>query len=157
MTDTPMPMPGLMPHIVCDGAADAIEFYKQAFGATELIRMPGQDGRLMHAAIQLNGAVVMMVDENKEFGMLGPRTLGGTPVTLHLTVPDADAAIAKAEKAGATVKMPAADMFWGDRYGVVVDPWGHNWSIAHPLANRPTGEEELREAARQAMGNQPAG
>jgi uncharacterized glyoxalase superfamily protein PhnB len=146
-----------MPHIVCDGAADAIEFYKQAFGATELIRMPGQDGRLMHAAIQLNGAVVMMVDENKEFGMLGPRTLGGTPVTLHLTVPDADAAIAKAEKAGATVKMPAADMFWGDRYGVVVDPWGHNWSIAHPLANRPTGEEELREAARQAMGNQPAG
>jgi uncharacterized glyoxalase superfamily protein PhnB len=156
MTDTPILMPGLIPHIVCDGAADAIEFYKQAFGATELMRMPGQDGRLMHAAIQLNGAVVMMVDENKEFGMLGPKTLGGSPVTLHLTVPDADAAIAKAQKAGATVKMPAADMFWGDRYGMVIDPWGHNWSIAHPLANRPTGEEEIRKAARQTMGKQPA-
>jgi uncharacterized glyoxalase superfamily protein PhnB len=154
MTDTPMP--GLMAHIICDGAADAIEFYKQAFGATELIRIPGQDGRLMHAAIQINGAVVMMVDENNQFGMLGPRTLGGSPVTLHLTVSDADAAIAKAENAGATVKMPAADMFWGDRYGLVVDPWGHNWSFAHPLSNRPLGEEELRKAARQAMSNQPA-
>jgi uncharacterized glyoxalase superfamily protein PhnB len=150
-------MPGLVPHIVCDGAAEAIEFYKQAFGATEMMRMPSQDGRLMHAAIQLNGAVVMMVDENKEFGMLGPKALGGTPVTLHLTVANADEAIARAEKAGATVKMPAADMFWGDRYGQVVDPWGHNWSIAHPLADRPMGEEELRKAAEQATCGQPTG
>lgn len=152
MTETmpARPMPTLAPHIVCDGAADAIEFYKAAFGAEEMMRMPGQDGRLMHAAVIINGAVVMMVDENKEFGMLGPKTLGGTPVTLHLTVANADEAIARAEKAGATVKMPAADMFWGDRYGQVVDPWGHNWSIAHPLANRPVGEEELRKAAEQA-------
>jgi uncharacterized glyoxalase superfamily protein PhnB len=155
MTDTPIEMPGLIPHIVCDGAADAIEFYKQAFGAEEILRMPGQDGRLMHASIRINGAVLMMVDENKEYGMLGPKSLGGSPVTLHLIVTDADAAIAQAEKAGATVKMPAADMFWGDRYGTVVDPWGHNWSIAHPLANRPMGEEELRAAAEKAMSQQP--
>ena len=112
--------------------------------------MPGQDGRLMHAAITINGAVVMMVDENKQFGMLGPKSLGGTPVTLHLNVANADDAIARAEKAGATVKMAAADMFWGDRYGVVMDPWGHNWSIAHPLSNRPMGEEELRAAMEKA-------
>jgi uncharacterized glyoxalase superfamily protein PhnB len=151
-----MAMPGLIPHIVCDGAADAIAFYKQAFGATEMIRLPGPDGRLMHASIQLNGAVVMMVDENKDFGVLGPKTLGGSPVTLHLTVANADEAIARAQEAGAVVKMPAADMFWGDRYGIVVDPWGHNWSIAHPLAERPMGEEELRKAAERAMGNTPA-
>jgi PhnB protein len=156
MTDTPIPTPALAPHIVCDGAADAIEFYKQAFGATEMMRMPGQDGRLMHAAVIVNGAVVMMVDENKDFGILGPNTLGGSPVTLHLYVADADASIAQAEKAGATVTMPAADMFWGDRYGQVKDPWGHNWSIAHPLGNRPLGEDELRKAAKEATCGQPA-
>jgi uncharacterized glyoxalase superfamily protein PhnB len=155
MTDTPIEMPGLIPHIVCDGAADAIEFYKRAFGAEEMMRMPGPDGRLMHATIRINGAVLMMVDENKQYGMLGPKTLGGSPVTLHLTVANADESIARAEKAGATVKMPAADMFWGDRYGTVVDPWGHNWSIAHPLANRPMGEDELRAAADKAMSERP--
>lgn len=149
MTDQPS-MPPLCPHIVCDGAADAIEFYKQAFGATEMMRMPGEDGRLMHAAIMLNGAVVMMVDENKTWGILGPKALGGTPVTLHLIVADADEAIARAVKAGATVTMPAADMFWGDRYGQVQDPWGHSWSIAHPLADAPQGEEALRAAMQAA-------
>jgi PhnB protein len=155
MPDLPQ-MPALAPHIVCDGAAEAIEFYKAAFGAEEMMKLPGPDGRLMHASIIINGAVVMMVDENKQFGMLGPKALGGTPVTLHLSVANADEAIARAEQAGATVKMPAADMFWGDRYGMVEDPWGHNWSIAHPLANRPQGEEELREAAKDAMCGAPA-
>jgi uncharacterized glyoxalase superfamily protein PhnB len=155
MTDMPPAMPPLAPHLVCDGAADAIEFYKAAFGATEMMRMPGHDGRLMHAAIVIDGAVVMLVDENRQFGMLGPKALGGTPVTLHLTVADADAAIARAEKAGATVKMPAADMFWGDRYGQVVDPWGHVWSIAHPLGRQPMGEAELRAAAEAAECNRP--
>lgn len=143
-------MPGLAPHIVCDGAADAIEFYKQAFGATEMMRMPGENGRLMHAAVLINGAVVMMVDENPRWGITGPKTLGGTPVTLHLNVANADDAISKAEAAGATVKMPAADQFWGDRYGIVEDPWGHNWSIAHPLRETPMSPEELEEAARNA-------
>lgn len=156
MPDMPQ-MPTLAPHIVCDGAAEAIEFYKAAFGAEEMMRLPGEDGRLMHASITINGAVIMMVDENKQFGMLGPNSLGGTPVTLHLSVANADEAIARAEKAGATVAMPATDMFWGDRYGQVKDPWGHMWSIAHPLSDRPMGEEELRAAAQDAMCGQPQG
>jgi uncharacterized glyoxalase superfamily protein PhnB len=153
MTDNaaPFPAPSLAPHIVCDGAAEAIEFYKQAFGAEEMMRLAGPDGRLMHAAITVNGALVMMVDENKAFGIVGPKALGGSPVSLHLNVPDADAAIARAAAAGATVAMPATDQFWGDRCGVVEDPWGHRWSMAHPLADRPMGEEALREAAKDAM------
>lgn len=145
----------LTPHIVCDGAADAIEFYKQAFGAEEMMRLAGPDGRLMHGAVTINGALLMLVDEMKEMGALGPKALGGSPVTLHLHVENADAAIERAAKAGAEVTMPATDMFWGDRYGQVKDPWGHSWSIAHPLPNGPQTEEELREAAKDAMCGQP--
>ena len=155
MTDIPSATPTLTPHIVCDGAADAIDFYKRAFGAEEMMRMPGPDGKIMHAAITIDGSMVMLVDEMPQMGALGPKSLGGTPVTLHLNVANADAAIARAEGAGATVRMPAADMFWGDRYGQVEDPWGHVWSIAHPLRDTPMSEEELREAAQNAMCGQP--
>ncbi|MCW1427875.1 VOC family protein [Novosphingobium sp. JCM 18896] len=147
--------PALAPHLVCAGAADAIEFYKQAFGAEEMMRLPAPDGKLMHGAITINGAMVMLVDEMKEMGALGPNALGGTPVTLHLYVANADASIDRAAQAGATVVMPATDMFWGDRYGQVKDPWGHMWSIAHSLPNAPQGEEELRKAAENAMCGQP--
>lgn len=155
MTEAPT-MPPLAPHLVCDGAADAIVFYKQAFGAEEVLRLPGPNGKLMHAAVLINGATVMLVDEMKEMAALGPKALGGTPVTLHLYVADADAAIDRAASAGATVVMPATDMFWGDRYGQVQDPWGHMWSIAHPLQSCALNEDELREAARDAMCGQPA-
>jgi uncharacterized glyoxalase superfamily protein PhnB len=140
----------LAPHLVCDGAADAIEFYKKAFGAEELMRIPGPTGRLMHAAVMINGSMVMLVDENKDYGILSPKTLGGSPVTIHLNVPDVDAAVARAEAAGATIKMPVADQFWGDRYGMIKDPFGHNWSIATPLREKPMSEGELREAAQRA-------
>lgn len=155
MTDACFAQPPLAPHLVCNGAADAIEFYRKAFGAEELMRIPGQDGRLMHAAISINGAMLMLVDEMKEMGALDPNSLGGTPVTLHLNVANADAAIDRAAQAGATVTMPAEDTFWGDRYGQVRDPWGHSWSIAHPL--KTLSEEELKEAAKDAMCGQPAG
>jgi PhnB protein len=112
----------LSPHLVCAGAADAIKFYEQAFGAKEMIRLPGPDGKLMHACISINGSSVMLVDENRQHGMLSPKALGGTPVTMHLIVEDADVAAAKAIAAGAKTIMPVADMFWGDRYGVVEDP-----------------------------------
>ncbi|RZK02447.1 MAG: VOC family protein [Novosphingobium sp.] len=148
--------PALAPHLVCAGAADAIEFYKQAFGAEEMMRLAGPDGKLMHGAITINGAMVMLVDEMKEMGALDPNSLGGTPVTLHLSVANADAAIDRAAQAGASVVMPATDMFWGDRYGQVKDPWGHVWSIAHPLPNAPQGEAELRKAAENAMCGQTA-
>jgi uncharacterized glyoxalase superfamily protein PhnB len=143
--------PSLTPHIVCAGAADAIEFYKKAFGAEELIRMPGEDGKLMHAALNIGGSMLMLVDENKDWGLLSPLSLGGTPVTLHLNVPNADAAIERAAGAGATVVMAAHDAFWGDRYGQVRDPFGHSWSMAHPLRDTVMSEDELREAAKDAM------
>ena len=143
--------PTLTPHIVCAGAADAIDFYKRAFGAEELMRVPGEDGKLMHAALSIDGAMLMLVDENREWGIQAPLSLGGSPVTLHLSVPDADAAIARAEAAGATVVMAAHDAFWGDRYGLVKDPFGHSWSVAHPLRDTVMSEDELRAAARDAM------
>jgi len=156
MTEIANATPTLTPHIVCAGAADAIEFYKKAFGAEELMRLPGPDGKLMHGAIAIDGAMLMLMDEMKEVGALSPLSLGGSAVTLHLNVPDADAAIAKAEAAGATVTMPAADMFWGDRYGQVKDPFGHSWSIAHPLRDTVMSEGELRAAAQDAMCGQAA-
>jgi PhnB protein len=142
-------VPSLAPHLVCAGAAEAIQFYQQAFGAKEMVRLPGPDGKLMHACVSINGALVMLVDENKQWGMLSPKALGGTPVTIHLGVEDADKAAAQAVAAGAKVIMPVADMFWGDRYGVVEDPFGHRWSIATP--QRQLSETELREAAQKAF------
>lgn len=158
MPDTLTPAPaiaGVSPYLVCDGAADAIAFYQKAFGASEMMRLDGPDGKIMHAAVLINGAVVMLTDERKEFGTLGPNALGGSPVILHLAVVNADEAIARAQDAGATVTMPAQDMFWGDRYGQVKDPFGHSWSIAHPLRDTEMSEDELRAAAQDAMCGAP--
>jgi uncharacterized glyoxalase superfamily protein PhnB len=139
----------LSPHLVCDGAADAIAFYTAAFGADELMRLPGEDGRLMHAALSINGSSVMLVDENLDYGLRSPKALGGTPVTIHLIVPDADAAYDRAVAAGATARMPVADMFWGDRYGILEDPFGHVWAIATPQG-APMDAAALAEAAASA-------
>ncbi len=144
--------PGLSPHITCRDAAKAIDFYKKAFGAVELMRLPGPDGKLMHAAVQINGAMVMLNDEMPAYGALSPLSLKGTAVTLHLNVPDVDAWFARAVKAGATATMPVADMFWGDRYGIVTDPFGHAWSIATHQKDMSVGE--IQEALK-AMGNAP--
>jgi len=138
------PLPAVTPHLICSGAAAAIEFYKRAFGAVETMRLPGKDGRLMHASIQIGQASVMLVDEMPEWGALSPKSLKGTPVTIHLYVEDVDTFVDRAVKAGATVKMPVSDMFWGDRYGVIIDPFGHNWSIATHL--RDMTAEEIQDA-----------
>lgn len=143
---------GLIPHIVCDPCAEAIEFYKKAFGAEETFRMPmpGSD-RILHAAILIDGRPLMLTDDFPEFcdgNSRSPKALGGTPVTIHRYVEDCDAAIRQAEAAGATVIMPAEDMFWGDRYGVVTDPFGHSWSLATHISD--PSPEEMAEAA-QAM------
>jgi PhnB protein len=139
----PMMQP-LMPHLVCAGAAKAIDFYKKAFGGVEMMRLPGKDGRLIHAAVEINGARVMLVDEFPEMGAKAPTTLKGTPVTIHLMVDDVDAFTKRAVKAGAKVVMPVADMFWGDRYGIVEDPFGHRWSIATHL--RDMTLKEIKDA-----------
>jgi PhnB protein len=140
-----MDMPGVIPHLVVKGAARAIDFYKAALGAEELGRHPvgpeflpgaaADDGRVMHAALRINGATVFLCDDFPDLcGGVSRAPAGPSPVTLHLCVPSADEAIARATAAGATVTMPAEDMFWGDRYGQVVDPFGHAWSFSHPLA-----------------------
>jgi PhnB protein len=126
----PAGMTAVTPHLVCERAAEAIEFYKKAFGAVEESRLPGPGGKVMHAMIRIGGAAIMMVEEAPEWGMLGPKALKGSPVTIHLYVNDADAFVDRATKAGAKVTMPLADMFWGDRYGTLEDPFGHRWSVA---------------------------
>ena len=123
-------MHSLTPHLVCADAAAAIEFYKTAFGAVELSRLPGAHGKLMHAAVRIGDSVLMLVDEMPEHGALGPTSLKGSPVTIHLYVTDVDAAVAQAVAAGAKITMPVTDMFWGDRYGQLEDPFGHRWSVA---------------------------
>jgi PhnB protein len=140
------------PHLICAGAADAIEFYKKAFNAVELSRMPGPGGKLMHASIRIGDSVVMLVDEMPEWGSLGPKALKGSSVSIHLYVDDVDAFSARAAAAGAKVTMPVADMFWGDRYGQFEDPFGHRWSIATHVRDVTPGE--MREAM-QNMGTKP--
>ncbi len=122
------------PHLVVNGAAKAIEFYKRAFGAEQLMAMPAPDGkRLMHAELKIGNSRLMLADDFPEFcegHSRDPKKLGASPVTIHLYVQDCDAAFKRAVDAGATIKMPLQDMFWGDRYGSVSDPFGHDWSIA---------------------------
>jgi PhnB protein len=133
----------LTPHLVCAGAANAIDFYKKAFNAVEQARLPGPDGKLMHAAVRIGDSTLMIVDENPRYGMLGPKTLKGSPVTIHLYVNDVDATVAQAVSAGAKITTPVADMFWGDRYGQLEDPFGHRWSVA--THKRDLSPEEMRE------------
>jgi PhnB protein len=111
-------------------AAEAIEFYRRAFGAKELSRMSGPDGKILHAEIRIGDRVVFLSDESPEMGATSPQTLGGTTVGLMHYVRDVDAAYAKAVAAGARATMPPADMFWGDRFGELVDPYGHRWALA---------------------------
>ena len=145
---------GLIPHIVVSDAAKAIEFYKKAFGAEEILRMPAPGGaKLMHAEIMIGGKPVYLSDDFPEFcggKSRTPEAFGGSPVTIHQYVKDCDAALKHAEQAGATVTMPAADMFWGDRYGKVNDPFGHEWSFATHISD-PT-PEEMEQAAKAAFG-----
>ena len=130
VSSIPNGMHTVTPHLVCAGAAVAIEFYKKAFNATETSRLPGPNGRLMHASIRIGDSTVMLVDEMPEHGALGPKSLKGSPVTIHLYVDNVDTVAARAVRLGAKTTMPVTDMFWGDRYGQIEDPFGHRWSIA---------------------------
>jgi uncharacterized glyoxalase superfamily protein PhnB len=137
-------MHSLTPHLVCSGAAKAIDFYTRAFGAVEEMRLPGPDGKLIHAMVRIGDSPLMLIDEMPDWGALGPKSLKGSPVTIHLQVEDVDATVARAVAAGATLTMPVEDAFWGDRYGQLEDPFGHRWSVATHL--RDMSEEEIRQA-----------
>jgi uncharacterized glyoxalase superfamily protein PhnB len=147
----------ITPHLVIKGASEAIEFYKRAFGAEEICRMPmpGKDGQMKvgHAELKIGDSILFLADEFPDYGSFGPGE--SSPVNLHLYVTDVDASFARAVEAGAKATMPVADMFWGDRYGKLVDPFGHDWSLAtHKEDLTP---EQMQERMEAAMAGQSCG
>jgi len=138
---------GATPYLSVKGAAKALEFYKKAFGATEVMRMAQPDGRIGHAEIKIGDALVMMADEFPEMGFKSPQSLGGSPVTIHFYVEDVDAVFKRALSAGAEERRPVADQFYGDRSGQLVDPFGHVWSIATHKEDVSPEEMQKRAAA----------
>lgn len=145
----PQGMHSLTPHLVCANAVQAMDFYKQAFGAVEAMKLLAPNGQLVHAGLRIGDSMLMLAEECPQWGSLGPKSLNGSPVVIHLMVPDVDATVAQAVAAGATITMPVADMFWGDRYGQLLDLFGHRWSIATHL--RDMTPDEIHEAMLKAM------
>ena len=141
------------PGLAVRNAAQAIEFYKKAFGAKEKARMYGPDGKtIMHAEIKIGDSHIMLGEEMPQMNHLSPQTLNGTPVNLYVYVKDLDKVFNQAVKAGATVAMPVMDAFWGDRNGQVIDPFGHKWGIA--TRKRDVSEKEMRKAAQEWFAQQ---
>jgi len=143
----------LTPYMTVRDAARAIEFYKHAFGAVEKGVMKGPDGKIMHAELRIGDSLFMLADEFPQFGSLSPQSIGGSGMGLHIYVEDVDSAFDRAVKAGANLEMPVADMFWGDRYGKLVDPFGHKWSIA--THTRDMSMEEIEAAQEEFMKQMP--
>ena len=137
----------LTPYLVCKGAAKAIEFYAKAFGAQEVVRMPGPNGQVMHAEVKIGDSMLMLADENTERGHLSPGSIGGTAVSIMFYTDDVDAVFKRALGLGATTETPPADMFWGDRMGNLTDPFGHNWAIATHKEDVSPEEMQKRMAA----------
>jgi len=141
------------PYLTVRDAGRALEFYKQAFGAKEKGAMKGPDGKIMHAEIVIGDSIIMLADEFPEYGSLSPQSIGGSPAGLHIYVEDVDSSFDRAVKAGANVEMPVADMFWGDRYGKLRDPFGHKWSIGTHKAD--LSSEEIERAQEEFMAKLP--
>ena len=144
----------LTPHLTVRDADKALEFYKNALGAEVLhvARMP--DGKVMHAGLRIGDSMLMLNEEFPEYGGLSPLSVGGTGVTIHIYTEDVDAAFNRALSAGAEVKMPLMDQFWGDRYGIVADPFGHKWSLAAHV--KDMSPEEMQRAQDEAMAKMPS-
>ena len=142
--------PRVMPYLIVDGAAAAIEFYKSVLGAIERMRMSEPDGRVGHAELQIGESVIMLADEHPEMDIHGPKTIGGSPVTLHVYVEDSDAAFERAVSAGATSLRPMETQFYGDRSGQFEDPFGQRWNVATHVEDVPPDEMERRAAAAMA-------
>jgi PhnB protein len=143
----------LTPYLTVRDAARAIEFYKQAFGAVERGVMKGPDGKIMHAELKIGDSIFMLADEFPEFGSMSPLSTGGSGMGLHIYAEDVDKAFDRAVKAGAKVDMPVGDMFWGDRYGKLADPFGHKWSIATHKAD--LSPEEMDKGMKEMMKDMP--
>lgn len=143
----PDEFPGATPYLSVKGAAGAIDFYKQAFGATEIMRLPMPDGRVGHADLKVGAATIMLADEFPEMGFRGPQSLGGTPVAIHLYVEDVDAFVKTALAAGAKLESPVKDEFYGDRVARLIDPYGHRWMFATRREDVSPEEMQRRAAA----------
>ncbi len=142
--------PPVTPYLIVDGAAAAIDFYSSVLGAKERMRMDGPGGKIGHAELDIGDSVVMLADEHPEIDALGPRTVGGTPVSLHVYVEDADAVFARALDAGAKERSPMEDKFYGDRMGTFEDPFGHHWHVATHVEDVPPEEMAKRAASATA-------
>jgi PhnB protein len=152
MTTKPIPgnYPRVTPYLAIDGAAAAIEFYKKAFNATERMRFDAPGGKIGHAEIEIEGGLIMLADANAEVDFRSPKTLGGSPVTIHIYVADVDRVYARATAAGATVLRPVADQFYGDRSCQLRDPFGHAWSVATHVED--VSPEEMQKRAAKLAG-----
>lgn len=135
------------PYLIVKGASDALDFYKKALGATEIMRMPGPDGRIAHAEIKIGNSILMLADEAPAMNARSPKTLGGSPISIMLYVEDADARFNQAVAAGAKVIRPLTDQFYGDRSGMVEDPFGYTWSISTHKEDVPSEEMQRRAEA----------
>lgn len=144
--------PQVTPYLLVDGASAAIEFYSNVFGATERMRMPEPDGKVGHAELLFGKSMIMLADEFPDRGILGPKSVGGTPVIVSVYVEDVDAVVDRAVKAGAKLLRPVEDQFYGDRTGQFEDPFGHRWSVATRVEDVPP-EEMARRAAEMAGGS----
>jgi PhnB protein len=142
--------PQVTPYLCVDGAAEAIEFYGKVLGAKERMRMPSPGGRVGHAELELGDSVIMLSDEHPEIGVVGPKAIGGTPVTISVYVEDVDSVFDRALEAGATELRPVKDEFYGDRSGRFEDPFGHRWSVATHVEDVPPDEMEKRAAEAMA-------
>ncbi|HLO00327.1 MAG TPA: VOC family protein [Pyrinomonadaceae bacterium] len=140
----PAEYPGVIPYLSVNDCAAAIEFYKKAFGATEIMRLPMPGGKLGHAEIKIGDALVMLADEFPDYGNLSPKTLGGSAVRLHMYVEDVDAFFEKAVAAGAKILIPLADQFYGDRSGRLEDPFGHVWLVSTHIEDVSPEEMQRR-------------
>jgi PhnB protein len=143
----------LTPSIVVRDATAAIDFYKQAFGAVETLRMPGPGGLIMHAELKIGDSVIMLNDESPDMGAKSPKAYGGTPVSFYVYVEDVDAAWKRAIDAGAKPTMPLADMFWGDRAGRLEDPFGHSWLLAQHV--KDLSAEEIKKGQEAFFAQMP--
>ena len=147
---TPEGYHSVTPYLIVGGAADAIEFYKKAFGAVELFRMPSPDGKVGHAEIKVGDSPIMLADEYPDMGYKGPQSIGGSPVSLMIYVEDVDTVFKQAVDAGAIVKEALQDKFYGDRIGTVIDPFGHRWHLA--THKEDVSPEEMERRAKSAHG-----
>jgi len=139
--------PRVTPYLYIDGASAAIDFYCAVLGAKERMRMPGPDGKIGHAELELGDSMIMLADQNLDMDVLSPRAIGGTPIAMHVYVEDADSVFEQAIQAGAKALRPIEDQFYGDRSGQFEDPFGHRWNVATHVEDVPPGEMEKRAAA----------